>query len=235
MFINHKKKFVWCRIPKVASQSFQKWYIESLPKHILNKGNAPFVKWIRHNHPSLYCSYGVVPIGYFKWVFVRNPWRRLVSGFISRFVNHDLTIPHLYNGHLVACHARALKNHSRINDITFADFVNVLNRTPSQGYNIHWKPQHMLMGNVEFDFVGKLENMVSDFGRLQKIIGTNIPLQMTNVSSYHHTPQGNISNVPAREVQDLSYNWKDFYNPGLIDMVRNIYMEDIDRFEYTFE
>jgi len=63
-------------------------------------------------------------------------------------------------------------------------------------------------------FVGQVENIKSDWEVVQDSTGIRVPLARINVTKHKH--------------------YRHYYTPGLRERVRQIYREDIDRFDYSF-
>ena len=74
---------------------------------------------------------------------------------------------------------------------------------------------------TELDRVIKLENINEDLPK----VGLDIRLEITDVLHMN----------PTEEKHKEHKNWKDYYNPGLRDMVQKIYKDDIIRYNYEFE
>lgn len=71
-------------------------------------------------------------------VVIRDPWDRLLSGYLNRFLMHkDVAADHAWHHGLSDRHA---PDHTR-GDVSFADFVEFLAATPSRRLNEHWRPQ----------------------------------------------------------------------------------------------
>lgn len=88
----------------------------------------------------------------FRWAVVRHPWRRLVSGFRSK-----------YEGE---CNfsRRCLRETFRVpvpddaSPLSFADFVEALSTQDADRMDPHFRPQHMLcqLHRVPYDFLADL-------------------------------------------------------------------------------
>ncbi len=112
-YVSEKHRLVYCPIQKVACSSLKLWWAElvdgsSAPFTSLNEYGQTSVDHIaldtlykfHHQSPSL----GHAPLTEGDWlrvVFVRNPWARLVSAFVNKFVPlHDLAKPVFSETHL---------------------------------------------------------------------------------------------------------------------------------------
>jgi len=152
---------------------------------------------------------------YFKFSFVRNPWARLVSEYRYRnYFNHR----------------------------NFKDFV--VNKLPPPGRDDkyrHIMPQtEMLYDNDDrllVDFVGKFENLQTDFDA----VCTHLGIESSTL------PHVNSSDKSSRELKRKLRNflyrnnendlrrYTDFYDAETREFVAEMYRSDVENFSYSFE
>ena len=159
----------------------------------------------------------------FRFSFVRNPYSRLLSGYLSKIDTHWSP----------EAEAKALKNHvpkvqilatikgvSRddivdINEpVSFDEFVEVVCSESGKSMNPHWKPQveQMLVNTINFDFLGRFENFAEDYAYVsEKLFGV----------------EGSQLEVSANRTSSSS-KLDRFYNP---DIQKKVF----ERFEADFE
>jgi chondroitin 4-sulfotransferase 11 len=151
---------------------------------------------------------------YFKFAFVRNPWDRLVSCYCNKLSGHGrgLKLPadndiELYPG------------------MPFAEFVEAVHAIPDSEANIHFESQHkVICGSggdkpILTDFVGRFENLKSDFYVVAKRIGGSQNLELPHI---------------LRSRRRKSRPYTDFYDHRLRDLVRERYQDDIEIFGYSY-
>ena len=144
---------------------------------------------------------------YFKFTIVRNPWDRLVSAyFFLKNGGYGETDRKWFDEEL-ACFS------------SFDDFVkNWVTRSNIWKWN-HFRPQyHYLLDKrrkVKLDFIGFLENLDEDFAYICKRLGVNRTMPKSNESSHRH--------------------YSKYYDDNTIDVVRQVYAEDIELLAYTFD
>jgi hypothetical protein len=150
---------------------------------------------------------------YFKFTFVRNPWDRLLSCYMSKVV------PERFAG--------SFKSYSNVafrDDMSFQEFAEAVCLIPDEVANIHFCSQHVFVcsrgsgNNVLADFVGRFENLEEDFEFVTKRIGINA--QLPHVADTSST-RG-------------SRSYRDFYDEKLARMVGERYRKDIKIFGYSF-
>jgi hypothetical protein len=149
---------------------------------------------------------------YFKFAFVRNPWDRLVSCYMSKIVHGGTGMKMGKYGEVT------LRS-----DMSFGEFVEAVCRVPDEVADPHFRSQHVTICDdgpgkaVLADFVGRFENLEEDFGVVAQKIGLRAGLSHTNKSE---------------NTNSLSY--RDFYDDRLAKMVGERYREDADLFDYSF-
>jgi len=124
---------------------------------------------------------------YFKFAFVRNPWDKMVSQY------H-------YNSNLF------LKNK------TFEEYIKLWD----QGYRISTHPVYnSYYLHPELDFIGRFENLQSDFDFICSKIGvTDSKLPHINPSKHN--------------------KYMTYYSDETAEIVKRRFKEDIERFSYKF-
>lgn len=204
--INNELKSIFIHIPKCAGTS--------MSNIAWNTGSG-------HKTISEYKSDGVDLDNYFKWCFVRNPWERIASAYedcpeIFQFApTFEDFINTLYSK----------KQNFPKSEIKFFQYFDI--GFPLKYYRIHFMPMNLLIkinGELCIDFIGRYENLQEDWVNLQRKININ--------------PQNLIlSNARKQKVnfgRKTSY-YKDLYNQYLIDLVGELYEEDIKLFNYSFD
>jgi hypothetical protein len=145
---------------------------------------------------------------YFKFAFVRNPWDRLVSEYFHRKVVPPKTSEYKHPE-------------------TFEKFVYMLDskimgdtETRVEAYDSHLETQMDFLtnkqGKIDLDFVGKFENLDSDFN---KVIDT------LKIETY----------LPHANKSKSRLHYSAYYNDKIKKMVERLYSKDIDTFKYIFK
>ncbi|RJR39511.1 MAG: hypothetical protein C4576_21430 [Desulfobacteraceae bacterium] len=147
---------------------------------------------------------------YFKFTFVRNPWDRLLSAFL--FLKNG--------GANKADREWAQNNLSRFED--FDTFVVKWVNSKSVHTWKHFVPQYKFLcapGSRSpcVDFIGRFENLNGDFDHVGKKLGCHSTLRHLNRS--------------GGEKRDF----RDYYTDETMEIVADVYHEDICMFGYGFE
>lgn len=182
VIVSEVNNFIFCPIPKAANSNW---------KYLIRKFEGlqdykDLTKAHNHNVSGLryltdYSPYEVEQIledpKYFKFIFVRDPFRRLVSCYMDKFQNHD---PHyveteyrsflaqLYNWH----YAWTIDIHNSIRP-SFEMFVDEIIKHKPSTMNAHWMPQtvHCGIGLIKYDFIGHMENLQQDTSYILRKLG----------------------------------------------------------------
>lgn len=135
---------------------------------------------------------------YYKFGFVRNPWDRVVS---------------LY---------KRKEGIQMADKMSFEEFVNWIQYSSDTSihplqhkYQIDWFLDEN--GLVAVDFIGKFENLNSDWNKIQKVLGIDVQLPHLNV------------NV------DKKRHYSEYYTEKTKEIINNKFKKDIEYFDYEFE
>ena len=146
---------------------------------------------------------------YFSFTFVRNPFDRLVSCYVSKYQT-DITkykktkndFEHYLCGYLSQ-------------DEGFETFIEKIAKIPVLLMDKHFIPQSKVIytsnGDSRVDYIGRFETLEQDFLPIQKEYGLK-PLKVFNATN--------------------KKDWKEYYNEHTAKLAYKIYKEDIKRFGY---
>jgi|TARA_Y100000289_G_C3931203_1_gene156541 hypothetical protein len=203
--VNHELKSIFIHVAKCGGSS--------LSSFDWNQGSG-------HDSYSDYESKILNISDYFTWSFVRNPWVRAVSAFEDCPEIHD-EVPD-FKTYINILY----KNKSLFQNKKFTSYGSNHKIPEFPVGRIHFWPSALCLknknGDLSIDFIGKLENLEEDF----KSICDKLNIKNCNV------PHKN-----QRKGKKLRKNtfYKDLYNDSLINQVGEIYSEDIELFNYSFD
>ena len=114
------------------------------------------------------------------------------------------------------------KRMNEVNKMSFPQFVQI-SKTHQLAYSMPNGYKEFLKDDygTEMDFVFKLENINEDLPKA----GLGFKLEIEDVLHMNST----------QDIHKEHDNWKDYYNPGLRDIVYQIHKEDIEKYGYEFE
>jgi hypothetical protein len=146
----------------------------------------------------------------FRFCFVRNPFSRVLSCYLDKFVKDEAEKGRLISQLDVPKHK----------DLSFTDFLNAIRRQPDREKNIHWVPQSFLLNphSLKYDFIGRFETMSADINYV--IEALKLPVRSWQKNAPHATAAGSKLNR--------------YYGRDEIRLVQEIYVEDFKSFGYGY-
>jgi len=168
-YIAHNCRLAYLFIPKAGCTSL----INML--HMAELPGFASIGTSIHREASLPRAYApTVPASYFRFTFVRNPYQRLLSFYkskVRRFADPDPQV----NQNLVRM--------GLSEGMPFAAMVEQLAAVRPAAMDLHCAPQHLFvehLGDSVIDYVGKLENLSTDWKRVQARCPVVVPPLLEN-------------------------------------------------------
>jgi len=225
---SEERKFIWFKNAKVAGTSMYRGLMQKEISDVVGYKDNPmeFDKWWDSLTDEKIDDY-------FKFVFVRNPYDRVVSAFNHIIMEQTLQSyvdvwPIIHPGDI----------YGRPTEMTFDMIFMLFSLFVKRGLqtydinkdSVHWMPQnnHVEMDGYQIvDFVGKYENLKVDWRHVAKKIGVSEELPFVGAST-----TAKDKNQTREEQQKL--HWSYFYiDAYIINAVSKFYRRDIDIFEYN--
>ena len=244
ILVDEKNKLIYCMIPKVASTNWKRTLLR-LREGNYDKNLSLFRGFNIHSKRDLrqigftfldlysYEERQTKLNEYFKFMFVRNPFDRLLSAYRDKFTR-DLT----WSVFFQRKYGRAIINMMRPNaseevkangtDVTFTEFIKyiIASNQANRLLNVHWTPYHRLCQpcQIKYDFVGKFETLEADANWvISKVSGKKCPFRFP---SENLSPRMSIKSV-MRYYRDLGANvMSDLYD---------MFQSDFDMFSYEIQ
>ncbi len=133
---------------------------------------------------------------YFRFCFVRNPYERVVSDYL--YLSRKLADPPSFSRYLQNLAETGRDLHGRTK-------------------HDNW-PMYTIENHLAVDFVGRYENLATDFQEVGRLIGLpDLALTASEKRRTYRKP------------------WRDYYGPGDVDRVGTLYQKEIEAFGYRFE
>ena len=167
------------------------------------------------------------------FILVRNPFKRVVSMFINKYMG-PLNIDNLRHKFILP-------------EISFLSFVLKLKKLKEEKnwLDIHLVPQYYNYNDD--DIIIKLENIKNRLIDLYSTIPRFNPLKEKTVEFFsrdigfiNETSKDNTTNFIGLKIYENNYNgpWPDykfFYNEDIKKLVYDIYKEDFIKFKYNYD
>lgn len=251
LLVNHDYRFIYCPMYKVASSSMMAALLalsNSNKKDKLLQGSRLNIRiYVELNYSLASYPYSeakqFLDGNYFKFVIVRNPWEKLVSTYCNFVVNL------LPNGEPTGISREAThaaygeEDYSKYRDtVTFRQFItDYICGTDDENINVHCISQTRFLGNIQYDFIGRQENLVEDLGYIKNKLDLPLELPKLNTTRYeafnfvHDQCFADFSPQALRQMAGGLPKYQQFYTPELIERVRQRYRKDVDVLLYDFQ
>lgn len=181
------KPYIFIHIPKTGGSSIL---------HALNIHN-----YCCHEPISRYPNYLTQNV--FKFAFVRNPFDRILSAYIY--------LTGGFGNEYDAAFAQANLDHFK----NFNEFIKEFEINTELQSWLHFQSVFNFIDGP-MDFIGKYENIQTDFNAVCDHIGLiRIPLEHKNSSNHKH--------------------YSTYYNKKSIKIIEKIFCRELDEFDYAFE
>ncbi|XP_021357702.1 carbohydrate sulfotransferase 12-like [Mizuhopecten yessoensis] len=175
MIYDDKTKLVFCDIPKVGS-TFLKQVLHILSGHKHKKD--PFSIKANAAHLIPFNTFETVPydkalavlMRSTKFIFVRNPYTRMLSGYVDKLFTNNHVFWDTTGKVILKNHRKNLSKKSKEcgHDSTFSEFIKHVIESETSGLhrNPHWYPMYDACRpcNIQYDVIGKIESFKEDLG-----------------------------------------------------------------------
>jgi len=184
------------------------------------------IHWIHQNNETFKPNLGDLIRAKYTFVVLRDPFRRLASCYLDKFVGQTNTSWHYYD-----CIKRKIEPQM----LTFKQFVTSIPEVLRE--NIHWRPQIDFLVYEQYDDWFCVEDFAMAAETLSCRIGLTVvdtrPLLKHGTESHRRARRGKLNpESPAHEHARLRRagsvaNVEDLYDEDLIAIVGRAYAEDI--------
>ena len=232
--VDDKARLIFCLMPKVACTSFRMWlrrlagasdWLDLSKAH--SRLDPSLTTLADYDAPARKRLLG----SYRKAVFVRDPWSRLLSAYLNKFVEEpegrrrnwlkELLRPLRDVESRAAAALLGLAGASRAaTRPSFATFLALLNASAVHNkplMNEHWAAQADLcaLQTLRYDFVGDMKQLAADVAALGALLGMEVPLPKGGDYGW----EGN--NNASRQLEHY------YQNHALVSKVSHIYASDV--------
>ena len=193
-FVVDNLRLVYINNPKTACSTIK----STLSRKVDREGATPPAQ-------HLVRSLNKKQLSYFKFTFVRDPYDRLLSCYINKFLQYKERF--IYEDYLMG--------YLKEND-SFEDFVRKVAVIPDTLSDEHFRSQYSILyknNKLIPDYVGRFESLASDF----KDIADKYDL-------------GEFDHINKSSNKEL---FNELYTPELIEIVGKRYAKDFENFGYS--
>lgn len=204
-------RFFYNRIPKVANSTITSLLANGSARR-RNEPPPTFFKTY-FPRPSKLSAQDLEDFDtrYFSFVFVRNPFERTLSAFLDKIVRSRGEHPAYRDYHAM---------HRRGAEPTFGEFCEFL-RDGGLRADPHWAPQTdcLLLPLRAYDFIGRFETLAADLETIAAKLFPETSLELPK--------KGPRTGASAKV--------KASYSTTEIEIVRTLYAQDFEAFDYATE
>ena len=190
--------------------------------------DASNFEWIHENNETFRANLEDLVRAPYTFVLLRDPFIRLASCFLDKIVSQGRPARRL----------RELVGQGlNLNEISFTDFVHLLQDAAVRGDNIHWRPQTDFLVYDRYDDYFAVEDLADAAATIQRRAGLEVvdarPLTAHGLDRYNVlSPDIDYSTAPVSEIARLRGDGdcpdpRSLYSPSTIKAVARLYAEDI--------
>uniref|UniRef100_UPI00398F3910 carbohydrate sulfotransferase 9-like n=1 Tax=Pristiophorus japonicus TaxID=55135 RepID=UPI00398F3910 len=213
VYVEDKHRLLYCEVPKAGCSNWKRVLmvlngLASSP-HNISHDFVHYGKRLRKlDSYSLKEAYELLTT-FAKVLFVRDPMERLVSAFRDKF-EHPNSYYHPVFGKAILKKYRTNASVEALatgSGVTFREFVQyLLDPQKPIGMDIHWEQMSKLCSPclINYDFIGKFENLENDANYFLKLIDAPLGLQFPSFKDRHSSDERTTSAVVEQYLAQIS-------------------------------
>lgn len=226
VIVSDKYKLLYCSIPKVACTQWKKIFLtlhDKMEGIRYNDHEKYHEKW-RFKYLSQYSIPGIKRRlrSYYKFVFVREPFERVLSAFEDKFVSNvwNWVETPLHSSEILKLHRKQDPNTT--NEITLTKFIHYVLSQDDRTRNEHWQTYGNLCHPcaINYDFIGHFENLQREAPYVIKKTGLDGIIAFPPIKSL------NTSEKVLKRYSELPRH--------MILQLGNAFQNDLEMFNYAF-
>jgi len=185
---------------------------------------------------------------YYKILFVRNPWKRLVSVYLDKFCTGNFLMleqakyaaKYIYEKY--SLDYKVCDDYENQGGITFNQFLDYIDNHPDGLLDNHWKPQYLFLEGINYDSVIKIESIQHDIMFVKRKLGIKEDFPQIKLSNIvYHELEGDCATCFPSDLLKLKSkygyfpSYKNFFSAELVELVAKRYKKDVKLFNYKFD
>ena len=238
LYVDDNHKIIYCKVPKVACTNWLRIFIVlSGTTNISNPLDISPSKTHHEFERNLHqlSDYSIDDIrhklqNYFKFIFVREPFERILSAYRNKFTtSYNKYFQQRYGKHIIREYRKnpTTKALNTGSDVKFHEFVAyLLDPKTKRPFNDHWNQYYRLCHPclVQYDVIGKYESLEED---------AEYVFERTDINKILHFPKSNrLAGKPR--TSDVYMN--SFQNISRLELHKlwELYKVDFSMFGYPY-
>lgn len=240
-------RFLYAPIPKASCSSFKmllylifKRDIPELPEFSIEQTGRNFHLYI--NKSFSLCRYKtkdaqaiLASEKIFKFTTVRNPFDRIASAYLDKFVTNRLNEEQYEHTLPVLRAVFGKRADPQVNSLSFRQFVRYL--FEHDNLNNHWTPISKLVDPARMDMVLRTETIKADYEKLRERLQIPLDLPHTNRTprGFLNATRGAYADTGTKELASLPSlpTTAQLYDKKLEQSIRHRYADDFAVFHYS--
>lgn len=225
-FVSIKKKAVFCAVPKVASTNWKRMLL--VMEGVKNLSELTKKSKVHTQPDLLSISSFTGPerksmlMKYYKFLFVRNPFERIVSAYRNKLADNNTFFERTYGTRILRFLRKNLteNEYAEGKGTTFEEFAQwVAEKHP---VDPHWLPVHHLCRpcTVPYTFIGKMETLYRDSQQVLNHLKTDAKFPATWSDGYKTSSQ------------QLMLEYFSKMSTDTIEKLYRYYQDDFEAFGY---
>jgi hypothetical protein len=190
--------------------------------------DAADINWIHNNNETFTADLAALARADYTFVILRDPFARLASCFLDKFVAKDQPAWHLHD---------LIDRTLHPDNITFADWIDALAVKSTRNADIHWRPQSDFLVCDRYDDYFAVEDFASAAATIKQNAALDIidarPFTKHGLDRFRLLPADlDHSRTPVFELAQLQRNGdsphpRSLFTQPLIESVSTLYAPDI--------
>ena len=219
--VNEKYKVIYCYTPKVACTQWKKVFLalKESPKVNVDVHNRGNYKWLNKGYSDEEIKLKLQT--YFKFLFVREPFERLLSAYEDKFVETPDAHYMKRYAHKIVDNFKKYTDPSSNDKLTFKKFIYFITGI---GFNDdhHWATYEKLClpCDIQYDFIGHLNDMQEEARYVLRRTGMDKEVTFSPLVS-HNTSSKMIKNFAT-------------ISKAKIFQLAKLFQKDYEMFNYPF-
>ncbi|MEQ2207847.1 Carbohydrate sulfotransferase 11, partial [Xenoophorus captivus] len=180
LVVDEDHELIYCYVPKVACTNWKRAHVPSNLKTL----NQYSIAEINHRLKN-----------YFKFLFVREPFERLVSAYRNKFtLKYNSSFHKRFGTRIIRRYRKNATQDALINgaDVKFKEFIDYLVDPATQRdgpLNEHWQTVYQLCHpcHIHYDMMGKYETLEEDANYILQLVGVGDSLHFPSYAKSTRT------------------------------------------------
>jgi hypothetical protein len=174
---------------------------------------------------------------YYKFSVVREPFERLVSAYLEKFVFNRKQERNLLHTRSLISQVQDTRDIDLQRGVSFDEFVTYILAQPPQELDPHWRPQYLYLAGVKhISRIFRLEDIGELEAHLRQDFGVTAQLEHRNKTEKSRGKVSGISQMTADQIDTLeAFDPDSFLSSKHRDAVQKYYQEDFELYTNATE